>query len=120
MSSFAPFAYWLLRRLTGYRLYHLVGLVAVVITALCALAVPFWLLAEQAASLDGLAGVAGVGIVSIAYLCAAASMLVAFTILVGGLTVRRIRNVALAGMSAYPRAGGPRPWQPQGQTRLTR
>ena len=89
----SPFAYWLLRRLTGYRLYHLIALVFVVMAMLGALAIPFWWLGEQA---DSVAGFAGIAAVSLAYLYAAMSVLVVATVVVGGLTVRRIRDLVYA------------------------
>jgi len=93
MHGFAALAYWILRRLTGYRLYHLLALVFVMMAVLGALAIPFWWLGEQA---DSVAGLAGIAVVSLAYLYAAMSMLIVATAVVGGLTVRRIRNLVYA------------------------
>jgi hypothetical protein len=94
MHGIAAPAYWLIRRLTGYRVYHLLALVLVVAAALGALAIPFWQLAEWA---DGVAGFVGFAIVSLAYLYAAMLVLLASTIIAGGLVVRRIRQLSSAG-----------------------
>ena len=82
--------YWLLRRWTGYRLYHLLAFVAVLVLVLGGMAIPFWWLGEQAGNF---AGVAGVVIVSAAYLYAAALVLAFSAIVVARLVVSRLRRL---------------------------
>jgi fucose 4-O-acetylase-like acetyltransferase len=86
--------FWLLRRWTGYRLYHLLALVVVLLVTLGGLAIPFWWLGEQAESVAGLTGFV---IVSLLYLYAAALVLVFSAIVVARLIVRRLRNFFQAG-----------------------
>jgi hypothetical protein len=82
--------YWLLRRWTGYRLYHLLAFVAVLVLVLGGMAIPFWWLGEQAGNV---AGVAGVVIVSLVYLYAAALVLAFSAIVVARLLVNRLRRL---------------------------
>lgn len=93
MQGFARMAYWLVRRWTGYRLYHLLVLILLVMATLAGLALPFWWLAEQAGSVAGLAGFA---LVALAYLYTAMLVLVFWTFAAGGLIVRRLRSLVLA------------------------
>jgi len=90
MHGLASPAYWLIRRLTGYRLYHLVAVLLVVVATIGALAIPFWQLAELA---EGVAGFAGLALVALAYLYTAVLVLAAAAVLVGGLVIRRVRNL---------------------------
>ena len=90
MHGLAAPVYWLLRRWTGYRLNHLLALVAVLVLVLGGMAIPFWWLGEQAGTV---AGVAGVVIVSVAYLYAAALVLAFSAIVVARLLVSRFRRL---------------------------
>ncbi len=89
--------YWLLRRWTGYRLYHLLALVLVLLLTIGGLAIPFWWLSEQAESVAGLTGFV---IVSLLYLYAVALVLAFATIVVTRLVIRRLRNLLQTGKSA--------------------
>jgi len=91
--------YWALRRWTGYRLYHLLALVAVLVLVLGGMAIPFWWLGEQAGNV---AGVAGVVIVSLAYLYAAAIVLAFSAIVVARLLVSRLRRLVGQRGAARP------------------
>jgi hypothetical protein len=91
--------YWLLRRWTGYRLYHLLGLVFVLTVTVGGLAIPFWWLGEQA---ETIAGFAGFVIVSLVYLYVVTLVLVFSAIVVTRLIVRRIRNLFHPSESPYP------------------
>jgi hypothetical protein len=82
--------YWLLRRWTGYRLYHLLAFVAVLVLVIGGMAIPFWWLGEQAGNV---AGVAGVVIVSLVYLYAAVLVLAFSAIVVARLLVSRLRRL---------------------------
>jgi membrane protein implicated in regulation of membrane protease activity len=90
--------YWLLRRWTGYRLYHLLALVLVLAAAVVGLAVPFWWLGERAGDV---AGFAGVLIVSLAYLYVVTLVLAFSAIVVARLVLQRIRDLL------QPRRFGP-------------
>jgi fucose 4-O-acetylase-like acetyltransferase len=92
--------YWLLRRWTGYRLYHLLAFVAVLVLVLGGMAIPFWWLGERAGNV---AGVAGVVIVSAAYLYAAMLVLAFSTIVVARLLVTRLRRLIGQRGAARPR-----------------
>ena len=89
MHGLATPLYWLVRRWTGYRLYHLLALVVVLLVTLAGLAIPFWWLGEQAESLAGLTGFI---IVSLLYLYAAALVLAFSAIVVARLVIRRMRS----------------------------
>jgi fucose 4-O-acetylase-like acetyltransferase len=89
--------YWLLRRWTGYRLYHLLALVLLLLLTLGGLAIPFWWLGEQAETIAGLTGFA---IVSLLYLYAVSLVLIFATIVVARLVIRRLRNLFQPGKSA--------------------
>lgn len=89
--------YWLVRRWTGYRLYHLLALVLVMAAAVVGLAVPFWWLGERA----GDAGFVGVVIVSLAYLYVVTLVLAFSAIVVARLVLQRIRDLL------QPRRFGP-------------
>jgi hypothetical protein len=80
---------WLLRRTTGVRLGHLIGLLLVLPVGLAALAVPFWWLAEQ---MDGVLGPVGFAIAALLYLYAAVLALGAAAALIGRLLLGRIRR----------------------------
>jgi fucose 4-O-acetylase-like acetyltransferase len=90
--------YWLVRRWTGYRLYHLLALVLVMAAAVVGLAVPFWWLGERAGDV---AGFAGVLIVSLAYLYVVALVLAFSAIVVARVVLQRIRDLL------QPRRFGP-------------
>jgi fucose 4-O-acetylase-like acetyltransferase len=89
--------YWLLRRWTGYRLYHLLALVLLLLLTLGGLAIPFWWLGEQAETIAGLTGFA---IVSLLYLYAVSLVLIFTTIVVARLVIRRLRDLFQPGKSA--------------------
>jgi len=89
--------YWLLRRWTGYRLYHLLALVLVLLLTLGGLAIPFWWLGEQA---ETVAGLTGFVIVSLLYLYAVSLVLIFTTIVVARLVIRRLRSLFQPGKSA--------------------
>jgi fucose 4-O-acetylase-like acetyltransferase len=91
--------YWLLRRWTGFRLYHLLAFVAVLVLVVGGMAIPFWWLGEQAGNV---AGVAGVVIVSAAYLYAAVLVLVFSMIVVARLLVSRFRTLVGQRGAARP------------------
>ncbi len=105
MHGLATPLYWLLRRWTGYRLYHLLALVAVLLVTLGGMAVPFWWLGEQAESVAGLTGFV---IVSLLYLYAAALVLVFSAIVVARLVVRRLRSFFQTGAAGGRRGAGRR------------
>ena len=86
--------YWLLRRWTGYRLYHLLAFIAVLVLIVGGMAIPFWWLGEQAGNV---AGVAGVVIVSAAYLYAATLVLAFSVIVVARLLFGRARKLVRQG-----------------------
>jgi fucose 4-O-acetylase-like acetyltransferase len=89
--------YWLLRRWTGHRLYHLVALVALLLVTLGGLAIPFWWLGERA---ETVAGLTGFFIVSVIYLYVVALVLAFAAIGVARLTIRRLRSLFPIGKSA--------------------
>lgn len=89
MHGLATPLYWLIRRWTGYRLYHVVALAVVLLVTLGGLAIPFWWLGEQAESLAGLTGFV---IVSLLYLYAAALVLAFSAIVVARSVARRLRR----------------------------
>jgi fucose 4-O-acetylase-like acetyltransferase len=89
--------YWLLRRRTGYRLYHLLALVLLLLLTLGGLAIPFWWLGEQA---ETVAGLTGFVIVSLLYLYAVSLVLIFATIVVARLVIRRLRNLLQPDKSA--------------------
>ena len=93
MHGLATPLYWLVRRWTGYRLYHVVALTIVLLVTLVGLAIPFWWLGEQAESLAGLTGFV---IVSLLYLYAAALVLAFAAIVVARSVVRRLRKLLQA------------------------
>jgi fucose 4-O-acetylase-like acetyltransferase len=97
MHGLAAPVYWLLRRWTGYRLYHLLALVLLLLLTLGGLAVPFWWLGEQA---ETVAGLTGFVIVSLLYLYAVSMVLLFATIVVARLVVRRLRNLIQPRKSA--------------------
>ena len=99
LHGLAAPVYWLLRRWTGYRLYHLLAFVAVLVLVLGGMAIPFWWLGEQAGNV---AGVAGVVIVSAAYLYAAALVLAFSAIVVARLLVSRLRRLVGQRGAARP------------------
>lgn len=82
-------ALWMLRWVTGVRLYHLLAALLALAVALVALAVPFWWLGEHA---DGAIGPFGVLVAAGAYL-AAATVLFGFSLVaVCRLLLGRIRR----------------------------
>jgi hypothetical protein len=89
MRVYAAPVLWLLRRTAGIRLHHLVGLVLVLVVGLAALAVPFWLLAEQ---VDGMLGPVGFAIAALLYLYAAVLGLGLAVALIGRVLLGRIRR----------------------------
>ncbi len=91
--------YWLVRRWTGYRLYHLLALVLVMAATIVGLAFPFWWLGERAGDV---AGFAGVLIVSLAYLYAVTLVLAFSAIVLARLVLQRIRELL-----QQPRRFGP-------------
>lgn len=97
MHGLASPVYWLLRRWTGYRLYHLLALVLVLLLTLGGLAIPFWWLGEQA---ETVAGLTGFVIVSLLYLYAVSLVLIFTTIVVARLVIRRLRSLFQPGKSA--------------------
>jgi hypothetical protein len=82
-------ALWLLRRTTGVRLHHLIGLVLVLVVGLAALAVPFWWLADQ---VDGMLGPVGFAIAALLYLYAAVLALGVAAALIGRVLLGRLRR----------------------------
>jgi dolichol kinase len=86
--------YWLLRRWTGYRLYHLLALVGGLAATIVGLAIPFWWLGEQA---ETVAGLTGFVIVSLVYLYVVALVLAFSAIVVTRLIIRRVRNLLHTG-----------------------
>ena len=89
MHGLATPLYWLVRRWTGYRLYHALALTIVLLVTLAGLAIPFWWLGEQA---EALAGLTGFVIVSLLYLYAAALVLAFAAIVVARSIIRRLRK----------------------------
>jgi Na+-driven multidrug efflux pump len=89
MRVYAAPALWLLRRTTGVRLHHVVGLVLVLVVSLAALAVPFWWLAEQ---VNGVLGPVGFAIAALLYLYAAVLALGVAAALIGRVLLGRIRR----------------------------
>jgi hypothetical protein len=83
-------AFWLLRRLTGFRLYHLLALTLASTVALGGMAVPFWWLGEQA---DAAIGPLGFAIAAIAYVSAGTLLLAAAVIVVARVLRGRIRRL---------------------------
>jgi hypothetical protein len=83
-------AVWLLRYLTGYRLYHLLALIVALAVTLGATAWPFLWLGEQA---DAFVGPIGLVIVAIVYLYAAMLVLALAAIVVGRLLLGRLRRL---------------------------
>src|SRR5664280_2678102 len=53
MTGMATPAFWMLRRATGVRIYHVLAATSMVAAALIALALPFWWLGTQAAGRAG-------------------------------------------------------------------
>lgn len=88
-GPWAP-AVWLLRYVTGYRLYHLFALIIALTLALAGMALPFWWLGEQT---DAVMGPAGFVIVAIVYLYAAMLVLALAAIAVGRLLLGRLRRL---------------------------
>jgi hypothetical protein len=88
-GPWAP-AVWLLRYVTGYRLYHLLALIVALSVTLGGMALPFWWLGEQA---DALIGPVGFVIVAIVYLYAAMLVLALAAIAVGRLLLGRLRRL---------------------------
>jgi|GEM_PF-2995597 hypothetical protein len=91
MHLSSPSALWLLRRLTGYRLKHLLALALLPAVLLAGVAIPFWWLGEQA---DAAAGIAGVLLVAVAYLSVSTLVLAFSTLLLGRLVLARVRRRA--------------------------
>jgi hypothetical protein len=89
MHGLSAPALWLLRRWTGYRLYHLLAVCFALVTTLVGLALPFWWLGEHA---EAAAGVAGVIVVSLAYLSAATLVLAVSAFVTGRIVLGRIRR----------------------------
>lgn len=94
MHGLATPVYWLVRRWTGYRLYHLLALIAVLLVTLGGLAIPFWWLGEQA---EEAAGLVGFAVVSLLYLYVAALVLAFSAIVVARLVIRRLRSLFQGG-----------------------
>jgi len=82
-------AIWLLARLTGWRLRHLVVFALALASSLAAVGAGAWWLAERA---DSTLGAAGVLLVLFAYLVASAGVVVLCTILAGRLLLVRARR----------------------------
>jgi len=80
---------WLLGRLTGYRLRHLLALTVVLAGAVIGVAIAFWWLGERA---DSAAGLVGVLIVASAYVWAVTVVLALTFFAVARLTVARVRR----------------------------
>ncbi|HWX97335.1 MAG TPA: hypothetical protein VNZ01_10850 [Solirubrobacteraceae bacterium] len=90
MHGLSAPAFWLLRRLTGLRLYHLLALLVVLTIVVGGMAVPFWWLGERA---DAAIGAFGFVLVAIAYLYAALLVLAATAVILGRLLVGRVRRL---------------------------
>jgi hypothetical protein len=90
--------YWLVRRWTGYRLYHLLALCLVLTAAVIGLAFPFWWLGEQAGNA---AGFVGVLLVSLLYLYAVVLVLAFTLIVVTRGVLRRLRDVWATGRVSF-------------------
>jgi fucose 4-O-acetylase-like acetyltransferase len=90
VQGLATPVYWLIRRWTGYRLYHLFALVLVLLLTLGGLAIPFWWLGEQA---ETVAGLAGFVVVSLLYLYAVGLVLVFTAVVIARLIIRRLRSL---------------------------
>ena len=89
MRVYAAPILWLLRRTTGVRVHHLIGLVLAFVVGLAALAVPFWWLAEQ---VDGMLGPVGFALAALLYLYAALLALGVAAALIGRVLLGRIRR----------------------------
>jgi hypothetical protein len=89
MTSFSSPALWIVGRVTGLRVYHLVAAALAVVAMLSALALPFWWLGQQA---DSVAGVFGLLFVMLAYFSTSVVVLVASALLAGRFAVGRIRR----------------------------
>jgi hypothetical protein len=83
-------AVWLLRHLTGYRLYHLFALIAALVVTLGAMAFPFLWLGERA---DAVVGPVGFVIVAIVYMYSAMLVFALAAIVVGRLLLGRLRRL---------------------------
>jgi hypothetical protein len=82
-------AIWLLRYLTGYRLYHVLVLIVALAVTLAGMALPFWWLGDQA---HAVVGPIGFVIVAIAYLYAVMVVLALAVIVAGRLLLGRLRR----------------------------
>ena len=89
MTGMATPAFWMLRRATGVRIYHVLAATSMVAAALLALALPFWWLGTQAA---GSAGVIGVILIIAAYLASATVVLGFSVVLLWRALVSRVRR----------------------------
>lgn len=96
MHGLATPVFWLIRRWTGYRLYHLLALIAVLAVTIAGLAVPFWWLGERA---ETVAGLTGFVIVSLVYLYVVALVLVFSAIVIARLIIRRLRSLLRPGQA---------------------
>jgi hypothetical protein len=97
MQAWSSPALWLLRRLTGYRLKHLLAVALLLTVLLMGVAIPFWWLGEEA---DAAAGIAGVLLVAVAYLSVSTLVLAFSALLLGRLVFARVRRRASALSSA--------------------
>ena len=89
MTGLATPALWLLRRVTGLRLYHLLAATFAIAAALVGLALGFWWIGEQA---DSTVGPVGVVLVTAAYM-ATATVLLGFALVVSWrLLIARVRR----------------------------
>ncbi len=89
MKGIATPAFWMLRRATGVRVYHVFAATLMVVAALLAMAVPFWWLGTHAASSTG---VIGVLLIAGAYLASATVLLGFSVVLLWRALVSRVRR----------------------------
>jgi hypothetical protein len=89
MQGMATPAFWMLRRATGVRIYHVLGATLMVAAALLALALPFWWLGTHAATS---AGVIGVLLIAGTYLASATVLLGFSVVLLWRALISRVRR----------------------------
>jgi len=82
-------AFWMIRRATGVRVYHLFAAALMVAAAMLSLALPFWWLGTHAASS---AGVIGVILIVAAYLASATVVLGFSVVLLWRALLSRVRR----------------------------
>ncbi len=89
MNAIAAPAFWILRSLTGVRIYHVLATCFVLVAALVALALPFWWIGAHAESAIGPVG----AIVAVcAYLASATVLLGLSTVVLWRLLAARVRR----------------------------